>query len=51
MPLLRDVAEDLIVCGGCDDRSERKVMNTADTKKAAAMMILGGRMMYGCGVV
>ena len=39
-------AEVVIVRGGCEDRKERNVKKTVVTKKATAMMILGGRMMY-----
>ena len=37
--------EAVIVCGECEDRKERNVKNTVVAKKAAAMIIRGGRMM------
>jgi microcompartment protein CcmK/EutM len=39
------VEEVVIVCGGCEERNERNVKKTVVTKKAAAMITLGGRMM------
>jgi hypothetical protein len=36
----------VMVWGGWEDRRERNVKNTVVTKKATAMMILGGRMVW-----
>jgi hypothetical protein len=46
MPVFGAAGEEVvIVCGGCEDRKERNVKKTVVTKKATAMIILGGRMM------